>query len=221
MDQKIFETRHNLTRIPIEIDKMQRQLKEEQETIARNKKELFQIDLSIKELEEEIAGLKSKVNQYKYQQLTTRKNEEYQALSHQIENANLKISTLEDKILELLDKKEKVSTTFRELESKFHSYSREINKRIENLLTQKKSFEKNLEQLIEERKNYASRFDPQLLKTYQSIAASKPGSAIVAVIEESCGGCHMKMTKQRCLKVKSSEELVFCEYCGRILFFAE
>ncbi|QSR86815.1 DNA-binding protein [Candidatus Methylacidiphilum infernorum] len=221
MDQKIFESRQFLVRIPREIEQVQKQLKAEQELVSRYKKELLQIELSIKELEEEIAGIKSKINQYKLQQLSTRKNEEYQALSHQIVSAESKVSALEDKILELLDKKEMLSKTFKEQESKFHRFSDEINGKIENLLIQKKMLEKNLDQLLEERKNYASGFDQQLLQNYQRIAAAKPGSAIVPVTEESCGGCHMKMTKQTYLKVKSSEELVFCEYCGRILFFPQ
>ncbi|CAI9085684.1 DNA-binding protein [Candidatus Methylacidiphilum fumarolicum] len=221
MDKKIIERRKLLSKIPVEIEKIQKQFKIEEEKVAQNKKELLQVDLSIKEMEAEIAGLKSKINQYKIQQLSTRKNEEYQALSHQIDHATQKISDLEDKVLDLLEKKERISKTYKEADIQFHHLALEVKKKTEALSTQKENFEKSLSQLLEERKAYINHLEPHTLQIYQRIAASKPGTAIMPVIDETCGGCHMRMTKQAYLKVKASDALVFCEYCGRILFFSE
>jgi len=221
MDKKIIEIRKLLAKIPVEIEKIQKQLKIEEEKVAQNKKELLQVDLSIKEIEAEIAELKSKINQYKIQQLSTRKNEEYQALSHQIDNAIQKISDLEDEALDLLEKKEGISKTYKEADIQLHHLAVEVKKKIETLSAQKDNLEKTLSQLFEERKAYISHLEPNTLQIYQRIAASKPGSAITPVIDETCGGCHMRMTKQAYLKVKASDALVFCEYCGRILYFSE
>jgi predicted nucleic acid-binding Zn-ribbon protein len=49
---------------------------------------------------------------------------------------------------------------------------------------------------------------------------SKGNSAIVPVDAGICGGCHMKLVTATLNGIKAEDNMVHCEQCGRILYFA-
>jgi predicted nucleic acid-binding Zn-ribbon protein len=71
-----------------------------------------------------------------------------------------------------------------------------------------------------ERERLAAGIDSDLLFQYDRLFASKGGDAVVAVEHEVCTGCHMKNTTTTVYRAKLGRELIHCEQCGRILYFA-
>ena len=53
------------------------------------------------------------------------------------------------------------------------------------------------------------------------LAFPSADAAIVALEHEVCTGCHMKVTTQTAHHVKNGKEIVSCEQCGRILYWAD
>jgi RNase P subunit RPR2 len=47
------------------------------------------------------------------------------------------------------------------------------------------------------------------------------GKGIVAIKGNVCTGCHMILPVQFANEVRLGEEIVFCPYCSRILFYEE
>jgi hypothetical protein len=63
--------------------------------------------------------------------------------------------------------------------------------------------------------------DPDVLFKFERIIRSKLGLGIVAIKGGVCTGCHMILPAQFANLVRSGEEIVFCPYCSRILFYQE
>jgi hypothetical protein len=84
-----------------------------------------------------------------------------------------------------------------------------------------KTLQTQLEQFKSERAQLAQNIEEDVMERYERLFASKGDAAVVAVEHGVCTGCHMKVTTATVVQVKSGNEIVSCEQCGRILYAAE
>ncbi|MDR0997963.1 MAG: C4-type zinc ribbon domain-containing protein [Treponema sp.] len=63
--------------------------------------------------------------------------------------------------------------------------------------------------------------DSEVLFKFERIIRNKMGRGIVAIKGGVCMGCHMILPAQFANSVRLGEEIVFCPYCSRILFYEE
>ncbi|MDR1129342.1 MAG: C4-type zinc ribbon domain-containing protein [Treponema sp.] len=63
--------------------------------------------------------------------------------------------------------------------------------------------------------------DPETFFKFERIIRNKMGRGIVAIKGGVCTGCHMILPAQFANEVRLGEEIVFCPYCSRILFYEE
>ena len=75
--------------------------------------------------------------------------------------------------------------------------------------------------LVEREKDITPGLDQDVLFKFERIIRSKLGLGIVAIKGGVCTGCHMILPAQFANLVRSGEEIVFCPYCSRILFYQE
>jgi predicted nucleic acid-binding Zn-ribbon protein len=83
--------------------------------------------------------------------------------------------------------------------------------------------EKNaqVERLLEREKEITPDLDPEVFFKFERIIKNKMGRGIVAIKGGVCMGCHMILPVQFANTVRTGEEIVFCPYCSRILFYEE
>jgi predicted nucleic acid-binding Zn-ribbon protein len=78
-----------------------------------------------------------------------------------------------------------------------------------------------LEELAAREKELSSGMDQEVLFKFERIIRNKMGRGIVAIRGGVCMGCHMILPVQFANTVRQGEEIVFCPYCSRILFYEE
>jgi hypothetical protein len=96
-----------------------------------------------------------------------------------------------------------------------------VNRQLADLEEKSKTLQTQLEQFKSERAQLAQNIEEDVVERYERLFASKGDAAIVAVEHGVCTGCHMKVTTATVVQVKSGNEIVSCEQCGRILYWAE
>ncbi|MDR1221134.1 MAG: C4-type zinc ribbon domain-containing protein [Treponema sp.] len=94
----------------------------------------------------------------------------------------------------------------------------ERRKRIDEDMSAKKS---TLVELEAQEKEISSGLDEELLFKFDRIIRNKMGKGIVAIKGGVCTGCHMILPAQFANRVHNGEEVLFCPYCSRILFYEE
>jgi predicted nucleic acid-binding Zn-ribbon protein len=75
--------------------------------------------------------------------------------------------------------------------------------------------------LLDREKDIIPGLDPEVLFKFERIIRNKMGLGIVAIKNGVCTGCHMILPAQFANRVRSGEEIVFCPYCSRILFYED
>ena len=78
-----------------------------------------------------------------------------------------------------------------------------------------------VEALSQQERELTPDLDPEILFKFERIIRNKMGRGIVAIKGGVCMGCHMILPAQFANTVRLGEEIVFCPYCSRILFYEE
>ena len=209
-----------------------------------------ELPLEVQDLEDEIAGLKTRVEhiegdindfqqavaqkqgeikeaeesveRYKKQLDEVRNNREYDTLTKEIEFQSLEIELCNKKIKEA---NAKVEDKKRELVRTNDL----INDRQQALEEKKSELDEIMQETREEEQalkakaeDLETKIEPRLLSSFKRIRKNaRNGLGIVYVQRDACGGCFNKIPPQRQLDIKMHKKVIVCEYCGRIMIDPE
>lgn len=171
-----------------------------------------------RKLEVEAQTKRDSIAKYRTQQTQTRKNEEFQALIHEIQAAETEIRAIEDRELDLMEAAEKLGVELKAGDAELKHANESIARQLKDLDDKAANLAKRLAELAVERETLASAVDPDTLSLYERILKSKGDVAVVPIEHEICQGCHMKTPGTTVSLVRAGEELVQDPNCGRILY---
>ena len=204
--------------IPLRRKSLEAQLAASASAVDVLKHKTRQLEVDRKRLELDVGTRTESIARFKTQQYQTRKNDEFQALGHEIERFENEIRKIEDEELELMVEADKVKIDLAEEEKKAAGVKESIARQTADLDEKSKALESRLEDLSRERAELAEKIDEDLLGLFERLFKSKGDAAIVAIEHGVCTGCHMKVTSATAASARAGKEIVSCENCGRILY---
>ena len=216
-DQRLKTLRQELQAVPTEIASRQKLITDAAERLEASKSRAKAIEVEKKSLAVEADAKRAQIDRYKNQQLQTRKNEEYSALAHEIEAAEKQITAIEDKELVLMEEAESLAPAIAEAEKTFTSEKSRLDGQIATIKEKEGNLSTRISDLEKDRDAATQGIDEDLLERYDRLFQTKNARAVVPVEHDVCSGCHMKVTAQTSLALRSDKELVSCPQCGRIL----
>jgi predicted nucleic acid-binding Zn-ribbon protein len=165
----------------------------------------------------EILSLKEKLERYKAQQLEVRTNREYDALTREMEHAELAVARLEQEMEALENKATLARNDIEVLRKEADEIIKQLDEKQKQLLEVSKANEDEELKYTHEREKIVARIAKSDLIVYERIRGAKKGKAVVKVIKGSCGGCFNVVPPQKLLELRQNTRLFTCERCGRIL----
>ncbi len=211
----ILDRNLNLKKLEEEYSKNEQGIHTLKAKIKENKKELNEgirflniCDFKVKEIDTNLYdGKINDIKQINY--LISEKDK----LKRQIEDVETKALTLmeendylEKEYLSSLDKLGRITNDINEIKKSNDFMKKDLKNKIENEKVEIKRCE--------------DKIDKNLLDRYQILKKNKK-NGIVKVRNYVCGGCNMMVSTHIREKLQQKKEVVFCEYCNRILYFTE
>ena len=220
-EQKIRQIQIEIETVPLRRKSLEAQLAESKAGVETLRQTVRQAEVDRKRLELDVGTRAESVSRLKTQQYQTRKNDEFQAIGHEIERYENEIRKIEDDELELMVLADKIKADLAAEETKAAATRDSIARQTVDLDEKSKALESQLQGLTTERSNLATKIDEDLLAGFERLFKSKGDAAVVAIEHGVCTGCHMKVTTATAAGVKAGKEIVNCENCGRILYDAQ
>lgn len=215
---KIDEIRTLRGELPLEVQDLEDEVIGLTTRIENYNADIVTCNKTIKENELGIANNTASIAKYEQDQDNVRNNREYDALNKEIEFCKLEIELCEKKI--------------REAKAALVSRQEEVEKSKDLLAEKRDDLERKkieLEEIVEETRKdeehlrdeakvLEGSIDPRLLLSFKRIRKNtRNGLGIVYVERDACGGCFNKIPPQRQLDIRMRKKIIVCEYCGRIL----
>lgn len=212
-----------LKQVPADIARVEQKIAAEKAAIDAARAELRELESKKKLLETEIGSAETKVGQYKTQQLSIRKNDEYQAMGQQIETMQAQIVELEGKELEIMYAIDEAKKKFAAAEAELKANISGHEARIRTLREREASLAAELKDVQAEVAKAREGVEPLRLRVYDRIAARNM-PVVVPVHAGKCGGCHLKVSSEvesasRGKGFDAATPLPTCDQCGRVVYW--
>ena len=167
---------------------------------------------------EKINESQSKIATYKVQLDNVRNNREFDLLSKEIEFQTLEIELSEKHINEY-------QRVIENKTAEIASTEETLSDR-QHILTEKKAeldeivseTKQDEERLREQAKALEPKVDARTLTAFKRIRKNaRNGLGIVYIQRNACGGCFNRIPPQKQMEIKMHKKIIVCEYCGRIM----
>lgn len=204
--------------LPLEVKDIEDEIEGLKTRIANNKADIETLEAAISANRQKVVDDQEAIAKYKGQQDNVKNNREYESIEHEIEFQELDIQAAEKHIKDDSIAIEKKNGVIEETTAR-------LTMREEDLAGKKKELEaiveetaREEEKLLAERAALEAKVDERMLAAYNRVRNStKNRLAVVAVKDGACTGCFNQIPPQRQLDILSNKKIIVCEYCGRIL----
>src|SRR4051812_33146695 len=132
-----------------------------------------QVEINRKNLELDVGTRQESIARLRTQQYETRKNDEFQAIGHEIERYTKEISTIEDQELELMDQADKLKAELGSEEKKAGATKESVSRQLVDLEEKSKTLQSQLDELKKQRAELATKIDEDLLDRFDRLFESK------------------------------------------------
>ena len=204
--------------LPLEVQDLEDEIAGLETRIENLKVELGELDKTSSTRKMDIKKAEEAIKKYSEQLDNVRNNREYDALSKEIEFQKLEIELHEKRIREAQKAKAEKEALMEESKKRYEDKVSDLEAKKGELNDIINETHKDEESLQTKSEELAATIDERLLTAYRRIRSNaRNGLAVVTVDRDACGGCFNKIPPQRQLDIRSRKKIIVCEYCGRIL----
>ncbi|HEY2973825.1 MAG TPA: C4-type zinc ribbon domain-containing protein [Pyrinomonadaceae bacterium] len=172
-------------------------------------------------LEIEVGEQRVRVERAERNLMSSKKQDEYTAAIREADAARKQISTLETQILEQMDALEKAEASLTERADEIASLNSLRETRLESFDDESRQQADKLAMSRAERERLVAALPKSMGALYVRISARiRDGVAVAEARNGACMACFMALRPQAMAQVRRGEEVVTCDNCNRILYYA-
>ena len=214
-------------KLEAKIEELPKTLDGSTESLDRFKKEYIQRNTEYEEKKAQVAQLREELEEAQKKREEGEKgmdavstHREYEILQKQIDEA----TAVEDEKRKELQKEGKALEELNDIlhghEEFISSTEKDVNEQRENLDKEVSELSERLSELADKENQMSEGINPEIIMKFQRIIR-RNNKGIVAVAGNVCDGCHMVLPAQFANEVRHNDQIRFCPYCSRILFYDE
>lgn len=217
-DRRLLSITKDLEKLPQEEARARTKLSGDEAAVKKAHDGLVDCELRLKRLELDAGTRKTTIQRLKIQQFETRKNEEYQALGHEITRYEKEVDELETRELELMEEMDGLKVALSSAQAALAKTQTLVDEDLNLVAGRRERLLAEQREVTTEREVLAANVPDEVMPVYQRLMKTKAGLAVAPMQEGKCGGCHMKLIPSTHAAVNGGKQLTRCENCGRILY---
>jgi predicted nucleic acid-binding Zn-ribbon protein len=142
---------------------------------------------------------------------------ELQSIEAEIASLRHRISSKEDQLLEVMERREELEQGLVPQESALAEARASLQEIDASAGAELGEIEQDLTAKSAQRAEVVAAIAPDVLELYEELRRQKKGVAAVALVDGVCQGCHQKMSPVYLERLKKVDGIRRCEYCRRIV----
>lgn len=218
-DQRRVQLEKALAQGPRERTTVEARIAAHRTAIESARRGVMDLELKRKDLESTLRGHEEQIRKYKSQQMLVKKNDEYQALTHEIELTESKIGATEEAEIALLyeldTEREKAKAAEKAILAEIAAEEAQLGR----LAEREQIARGELAGAQADVEAARTAVPAELLPRYDRLARTAGLPVVVPLQAAKCGGCHLKVSNGVETEARKGTEIVCCDNCGRIVYF--
>lgn len=222
LDTETVRIKSTLNDVSKKLEDLDSSLKEIEQTIKDQESVLNELTKEYRDYESDVKMNLGKNIKSQERLRSVKTNKEYQSMLKEIEDVNSKNSSIEDKMIECLERMDQTEEIIAKKKDEYLLFSDRIKSEKENIEREAGINKKKLDELDMDRKNVSGLIDSQLFKKYLVIREQQQGGlAVVPVKDAVCHGCNVNLPPQLYNELFRYDSLKFCPNCHRVIYLKE
>ena len=173
------------------------------------------------QLEIEVSEQKTRAERAERNLMSSKKQDEYTAAIREADAARKQISALETQILEKMEALEKAEASLAERADEVASLNSDREARLKSFDEETREQANNLATNRTERERLINALPKAMGADYNRISKRiRDGIAVAEARNGACMACFMALRPQAMAQVRRGDEVITCENCNRILYYA-
>jgi predicted nucleic acid-binding Zn-ribbon protein len=219
LDHRIAELTREISYLPAHISEIEGKLESHRRRLEADRALLSANVKDRKRLDDDIKVFESKISRLRDQMSEAKTNEQYRAFQHEIEFAQQEIRKIEDLILDRMAEAEILDQNVKKAEAALKQEAQEVEK--EKKAAEQRTDADRAELALAEKRRaeLAAGVTPKNLLIYERIRKLRGGVGVAAAREGRCTACNVILRLHYRQRVRTNQEVLTCEACGRILYY--
>lgn len=180
----------------------------------------LQSEQSIQELELQVIEDRVKDLDSKLYSGTVKTTREMESGLNELQAAREQVRGAEEHLFSIMVKLDEMEKNLAVSGERLTGLEAERGKSLVTLDEERTTLLKQLEDLEKDRKEMVSDTDSGHLARYEMIRQAREGYAVARVERGMCQGCRLTLTTHEMQKLRSGDEPIHCNSCGRILYLS-
>jgi uncharacterized protein len=219
LDQKITALEAEVAQLPRHIAIIEKTLDSHLRKLEADKAALTANQKDRKKLEGDIQVHQQKISKLRDQMLQAKNNEQYRAFQNEIDYIEKEIRQAEDRILELMTESEPLAANVKAAEIALKQEQQQVEAEKKEARERTAADQEALAKVGAERKELAARLTRPVSQAYDRIRKKWHGTVVAEAVGGRCSACQMLLRPQFFQDLRRGDQLMFCETCGRMLFY--
>lgn len=217
-DRELARLRAEIAELPKRVAAIEQKLAGARAQMEKAQSALKANDAARRKHEAEIQDRRQKISKYRDQMLEVKTNEQYRALTHEVEFAEKDIRSFEDKILEIMLDIDARQADIKAAERVLKEETVKIEKEKEQARAKTAEDEAQAAEWNQKRDALRAKIEESTLRQYDRVSKYR-GTGLAEAVDHRCSGCQMMLRPQVYNDVRANERIVFCDSCQRVLYF--
>jgi uncharacterized protein len=216
------EVSEQLSNIPGELEKLDKQLTEARDRNSEAHKNVELARKKCREAERNLSDLQLALEKYNKQIYDVKSNKEYSAMVAEIANIKAKVNEAETEILVAMDELEILTAEIAIADEILKKEEAEIARQKAVLEGEKSRLEQELQNATIELEKARQAVPSSVMSDYNRIRVFTGSTVVAPAIKRgdyyACGGCYMKITPHIMTELRKGN-ISQCEACARLIYW--
>ncbi len=208
--------------LPLEVKDLEDNLAGLHTRIDNFTAEIEELKVKLEKEKEKITDSQNKIARYKEQLENVRNNREFDLLTKEVEFQTLEIELSEKHLAEYSRQIENKANEIEATKEKIGDTEHVLGEKRAELEEIVSETRQDEERLRQQAKDIEPKIDAYTLNAFKRIRKNaRNGLGVVYIQRNACGGCFNRIPPQKQLEIKMRKKIIVCEYCGRIIIDPE
>lgn len=218
--KRFWEQKLREAQAPMEIKTLKKEIEEGRAVFKKLKEEYDSLkkDLKVKEMDVAAAAEKMEILSRRLYSGAMKNVKEINSTSKKIEGLKDSIEKEEDKILNMMERQDIICSRLEEMKARLNEKIGEYRRLYNSNLSAQKKIKQRLEHISNSRNELVDKLNAGLWQKYTAMK-KKFNDPLARVEKGICKGCQVGIPFDDLKLLKQGKGPVFCNHCGRMLYW--